>query len=151
MFVKDIMSRNSIVCTEDTPLAEVYQIMQETGCDYAAVVESRAHRTPIGIITEHDICFQIIAKGRDPRGLTAANVMNTNVVKALYTASLTDCSEMMSINQAKRAFIVDENGMFCGTLSNFDIETNQNKQYIEDLASRALSKENQTSRINRIF
>ena len=101
MFVKDIMNRNSIVCTEDTPLAKVYQMMQETGCDYIAVVESYAHRTPIG--------------------------------------------------KAKRAFIVDENGMFCGTLSNFDIETTQTKQHLEDLASRAISKENHTSRVNRIF
>ncbi len=151
MFIKDIMNCSAVVCTEDTPLPQVYQMMQESNCDYVTVVESHAHRTPIGIITEHDICLQIVGRGRDPRGLTAANVMNTNIVKALYTVSLTDCSEMMSVSQAKRAFVVDENGMFCGTLSHFDIETTKTRQHLEDLASRAISKENYTSKINRIF
>jgi CBS domain-containing protein len=151
MFVRDVMRENSVVCTEDMPLAKVYQLMLENGCDYITVVESYAHRIPIGIITEHDICLQVIGKGRDPRSLNAANVMNTNVIKASYKLSLADCSNLMETNQMKRALVVNEDGMLCGILTEFDLENTKTKQQIENLLSaEAVSKYN-THRLNRLY
>jgi CBS domain-containing protein len=151
MFVRDIMNQCAVVCTEDMSLEKVYKLMQENNCDHVIVVENYAHRTPIGIITEHDICLQVVGRGRNPRGLTAANVMNTNITRALATLTLTDCILLMQEKDAKQAFVVDENGTLHGTVTNYDIESTKNKQHIEDLLSRAVARAHRPSAVNRIF
>lgn len=151
MFVRDIMNQCSVVCTEDMPLEKVYKLMQDNNCDHVTVVENYAHNTPIGIITEHDICIQVVGRGRNPRGLTAANVMNTNITRALATLTLTDCALLMEECDAKRAFVVDENGTLRGTVRDIDIQFTRNRQHIEDLANRAISREYRPSVSNRIF
>jgi CBS domain-containing protein len=106
---------------------------------------------PIGIITEHEICLQVIGNGRNPRTLTAANVMNTNVVKASYTLSVTDCSHLLETNQAERALVINEDGMFCGTLTHLDLETTKNKQRVENSIDRDIYETHNASRANRIY
>lgn len=151
MFVRDIMNQCSVVCTEDMPLEKVYKLMQDNNCDHITVVENYAHLTPIGIITEHDICLQIVGRGRNPRGLTAANVMNTNITRALANLTLADCALLMEESAANRAFVVDENGTLRGTVRDIDIQISKNKQHIEDLASRVVSRERRPLVSNRIF
>jgi len=151
MFVRDIMNQCSVVCTEDMPLEKVYKLMQDNNCDHITVVENYAHHTPIGIITEHDICIQVVGRGRNPRGLTAANVMNTNITRALATLTLTDCALLMEETAVKHAFVVDENGTLRGTVRDEDIRLTKNKLHIEDLASRVVAREYRPSYVNRIF
>jgi CBS domain-containing protein len=133
------------------PLEKVYKLMQDNNCDQITVVENYAHNTPIGIITEHDICLQVVGRGRNPRGLTAANVMNTDIRRALATLTISDCALLLEESSAKRAFVVDENGTLRGLVRDIDIQFSKNRQHIEDLASRVVSRENRTSVANRIF
>lgn len=151
MFVRDIMNQCSVVCTEEMPLEKVYKLMQDNNCDHITVVENYAHNTPIGIITEHDICLQVVGRGRNPRGLTAANVMDTNITRALATLTLTDCALLMEESAAKRAFVVDENGTLRGTIRDEDIQVSRSKQHIEDLAGMVVAREHRPSASNRIF
>ena len=122
MLVKEIMNKNSVICTEDAPLEKVFELMTKNETDFISVVESNAHPMPIGTITEHDICLHIIGKGRNPRGLTAGNVLNTSVVKAAGILSLHECLNLMKIKSADRVFVVDEDGMLCGSISRTEIE-----------------------------
>lgn len=151
MYVRDFMNEDSVVCTEDTPLENVYQLMMGNNLEYVTVVESRAHRIPIGIITEHEICQQIVVKGRSPRGLTAANVMNTHIAKISYAASLADCSDLMQETPAKLVFVTDEDGMLCGTLSRSDVEQKKTQQPVETLFGGAVAQQYQTPGVNRLY
>jgi len=45
------------------------------------IVDSHAHRVPIGVASEHTICEQIIARGRNPRTLSAGSAMDARVRK----------------------------------------------------------------------
>lgn len=151
MFVRDIMNQCATVCTEEMALENVYKLMQENKCDHVIVVENYAHHTPIGIITEHDICYQVVGRGRNPRGLTAANVMNTNVTRALTTLTLADCALLMEETMASMAFVVDENGALRGTVRDIDIQVSKDRQHIEDLAGMIVAREYRPSVENRIF
>jgi len=75
------MSSCVAVCTEDTALEEVYELIQK--CDHKSivVVDSNAHRVPIGIASEHSILEQIVARGRNPRTLSAGSVMDARIKK----------------------------------------------------------------------
>ncbi|HEV8592401.1 MAG TPA: CBS domain-containing protein, partial [Pyrinomonadaceae bacterium] len=69
MLVREIMSTCIAECTEETPLARVYESMRNCGHGVVVVIESRYHRIPIGVVTEHTICEQIISRQRNPQGL----------------------------------------------------------------------------------
>ena len=81
MRVSEIMSRCVTVCTEDAGLEEVYELIQKCEHKIVVVVDSNAHRVPIGVTTEHRICEQIIAKGRNPKTLSAGSVMDARIKK----------------------------------------------------------------------
>ena len=114
MFVRDLIDKNLAVCTEELPLEQVYKLMQEKNSEQVVVIESKAHRIPIGIVTEHEICMQVVGRGRSPRGMTAANVMNTHFIKADLRSNLSDCRQGGKRNQ--RIVVVDENGDLQGVL-----------------------------------
>jgi CBS domain-containing protein len=152
MLVKEIMNRNFVVCTEDTSLEKVFELMTENVCDYVSVVESRAHPMPIGTITEHDICLQIVGRGRNPRGMTAANILNTQVVKAIGDLNLNECLNLMQIKSAERVFVVDEDGMLCGTVTRTEIEKQFESQSSNGNMLSNMSLQNYSAPgINRLF
>jgi len=81
MRISEIMSRCVTVCTEDAGLEEVYELIQKCEHKLVVVVDSNAHRVPIGVASEHRICEQIIARGRNPRTLSAGSVMDARIKK----------------------------------------------------------------------
>ena len=63
MSVKNMMRTNFVVCTEDMPLEKVFEEMVGADTEHAVVVEGLAHSVPIGVITERDICLQVLGRG----------------------------------------------------------------------------------------
>jgi CBS domain-containing protein len=113
MLVRDLI-KNPAVCTEDFLLEQVYKLMQEKNEDHVVVIDSKAHKIPIGVVTEHEICMQVIGRGRNPRNLTAANVMNADFVKVDQRSSLSDYR--LEMREGRRILVVDENGSLQGVL-----------------------------------
>ena len=74
-----------VECTEDTDIEEVYELLQKCDHRMVVVVDSRAHRRPIGVVTERSICEQVIGRGRNPKGLAAGSAMDTRIVRVLET------------------------------------------------------------------
>jgi predicted transcriptional regulator len=102
MRVSEIMSRCVTVCTEDTGLEEVYELIQKCEHKLVVVVDSNAHRVPIGVASEHTICEQIIARGRNPRTLSAGSIMDARIRKvsddqSLESIDATDLDELTAI------------------------------------------------------
>ena len=116
MRVNDIMSRSVAVCTEDTGLEELYQLIQKSEDKLVVIIDSQAHRVPIGVANEHSICEQIIARGRNPRTLTAGSVMDARIKKVSEEELLgSTCTEEMSGLTA--IVVVNRDRQVCGLLS----------------------------------
>ena len=81
MRISEIMSRCVAVCTEDSGLDEVYELIQKCDHKLVVIVDSNAHRVPIGVANEHTICEQVIARGRNPRTLSAGSIMDARIKK----------------------------------------------------------------------
>lgn len=145
------MNRFVAVCTEETPLVDVYNIMLEAQNDYICVVENRAHQKPIGIITEHDICIQILARGRNPRSLTAANVMNTNIIKADHGLNISECARLIGESGAKRVLAVDDDGNLCGSVSIANLNSAAMPEYQNNYTNNTLFTDYQPALADRIF
>ena len=117
MRVRDVMRDVLAVCTEDLPLMRVFEMMERAGTGFVVVVDGQAHRKPLGLITEHQICVQVVAKRRDPRELSAANVMDARLTRLSVSDLVDNCSQ-----PPERSVVVDERGGLCGWLARSDIE-----------------------------
>ncbi|MEO8041399.1 MAG: CBS domain-containing protein [Acidobacteriota bacterium] len=115
MFVSDIMSTCVAECTEDMRLEEVFELIQKCNHGLVVVIDSLAHRIPIGVVTEHSICEQIIVRGRNPKGLTAGSVIDSRINKVLATDLVEKIIEAGQDDFA--VVVVDENRRICGLIS----------------------------------
>ncbi len=117
MLAKDVSVYQDVYCLSDTPLEQVFEILLEKDCGCVPIVESLAHRNPIGSVSEHDICLKTIRDGLNPKRLTAARVMNGDFTTVSAGASLEECASLMRRTGCRRLFVVDENGAFVGILT----------------------------------
>mgnify|MGYP003578572430 CR=1 FL=1 len=114
MLVRDIMSRFDAECTEDMTLNGVYELIQKSDHGFVVVIDSEAHRVPIGIVTEHSICKQIIGRGRNPRNLAAGNVLDARVGRIEDTAPVTECARFFDSETNEVIIVVNGKREFRG-------------------------------------
>lgn len=124
MNVKDIMTKDPACCTAETGLQEVAQIMVDHDCGCVPVVDSEESKIPVGMITDRDITTRVVAEGKNPLDLTAADAMTATVVSVTPETSIEECCSVMESSQIRRVAVVDANGSCCGIVAQADIATN---------------------------
>ena len=124
MNVQDIMTKDPACCTADTSLEEVAKIMVDHDCGCVPVVDSEDTKIPVGMITDRDITTRVVAEGRNPLDLTAADAMTSTVVSVTPETSIEECCNVMESSQIRRVAVVDENGSCCGIVAQADIAAN---------------------------
>jgi CBS domain-containing protein len=115
-------SHSEILCQAETAVPAVYRLMTETGSPLVVVVESVAHRNPIGFITEHTICEKTISGGFNPRRLSAEHVMDPNFVTAPIDARVDECLRIFEERGGDWIFLVDERGGYRGAVGRAELE-----------------------------
>ena len=81
MTIDELMNTCVVECTEDTSIEEAYELLGKCNHRMVVVVDSRAHRRPIGVVTERSICEQVIGRGRNPKSLAAGSAMDTRIMR----------------------------------------------------------------------
>jgi predicted transcriptional regulator len=116
MFVREIMSTCVAETTEDASLEEVYELLRKCEHGLVVVIDSAAHRVPIGLVSERSICEQMIARGRNPRWLTAGMVMESRI----RTVKEGDIVEKLSVPENEHLtamIVVSDQRHACGIVS----------------------------------
>jgi CBS domain-containing protein len=121
MTASDLMTSNPACCTRDTPLQDLARMMVQCDCGEIPVVERDDLKKPVGVVTDRDIVCRAIAKGRNPTGMTAGDVMSSPAVTARQLDQLDAIRQMMETHQIRRIPIVDDRGQICGIVSLADI------------------------------
>lgn len=122
MFVSEIMSTCVGECTEDMKLEEVFDLIQKCDHGLVVVIDSHAHRVPIGIVNERSICEQIITRGRNPRNLLAGSVMDSRIKKVLKTDLAQSINET-DLTEFAAIVVVDDKRQICGLVAKEKINT----------------------------
>jgi CBS domain-containing protein len=126
--VQDIMTAQPACCSPDTSLQEVARLMVEHDCGCIPVVETRSPPTPVGVVTDRDVCCRTVASGRDPLHMTAGEVMTSPAVTVTPDMSVDDCCQVMEDNLIRRVVVVDEQGSCCGIVAQADLAQHTAKQ-----------------------
>jgi CBS domain-containing protein len=124
MNVIDVCKRNVVTIGPAEELKTAAQLMRERHIGYLVVVEpsglSGAPR-PIGVLTDRDLVITVLAKGEDPSGLRAGDVMTRDPVTVREDKPLAFAlSEMRRIG-VRRLPVIDGAGQLTGILSLDDV------------------------------
>ncbi|WP_332899863.1 CBS domain-containing protein [Haladaptatus sp. CMSO5] len=119
MTIRDIARpREELVsATKETPVTELATMMRERTVG-SVVIEERGK--PIGIVTDRDLAMKIVAAGKNPRDLTAVDVMNGNTITVNADAGVFDVCRTMRESGVRRVPVMD-NGELAGILTLDDI------------------------------
>ena len=123
MFVSEIMSKCVAECTEDLGLAEVYELIRKCEHGLVVVIDSHAHRVPIGVVNERSICEQIIVRGRNPKTLIAGSVMDSRIKTALETDLVETITELD--DEVVALVVTNSKRQVCGLIPRSSIESRQ--------------------------
>lgn len=82
-----------------------------------SLVVVNADNKPIGMLTDRDITLEVVALDRDPKALTADDIMATPVQIAHCTEGVVDALARMREQGIRRLPVVDENGVLCGIVT----------------------------------
>jgi len=128
MLIKEIMNTGVSACTEDTPLAEVYELVQACPERYVIVTDSPQHRVPLGVVNEHSICEALVKNRRRDRDLYAGALMNTRIQKIDGDTDVSDCTWLLT-SAAKVIVVTGKNRRFLGVLDTIELRRALNDDY----------------------
>lgn len=135
---REIMTPAPQCCSAETTLNEVANLMVEADCGEIPVTD--ASNRLIGVITDRDIVCRVVAKGKNPSGVTAGECMTEPVVVVNEDTSLADVMAVMEENQIRRVPVVDPTGCCCGIIAQADVALSATKSDTGELV-REVSKE----------
>lgn len=115
MLISEIMNGDVAVCTEDTPLKDVYELIKSSREGFVVVIDSTQHRVPIGIVNEHSICESVVGRQRPTKSLDAGAVLSTNIKRLCRNVDVVEC-EVVLDRGADAILVVDERRQFLGTV-----------------------------------
>lgn len=119
MKVRDIMTSSPACCGPETPIPEIAHSMVVHDCGEIPVLDALG--APIGVITDRDITCRAVAQGRDPRWMTARDLMSSPCVTVSVDDEVRDCLDVLEANMIRRVPVVDADGRCCGIVSQADV------------------------------
>ncbi|MEM9266007.1 MAG: CBS domain-containing protein [Cyanobacteria bacterium P01_F01_bin.13] len=119
LFVKDIMTKPVIVIRGSATVENAIWLMR-TKRVRSLIVENADEQEPYGILTERDIIYKVIAKGRSPQFVRVDSIMRCPCVRMPMDATLEEASQIFSATSMHRAPVI-ESGRLVGIVSLTDI------------------------------
>ena len=116
--VHEVMTERPRAVTPQTPLREVAEVMETEDVGAVPVVDGDRL---VGIVTDRDIVVRAIAKGKDPRGMPAAEVSSRELVTVNPDDELTDALKLMAQYQVRRLAVTAEDERLVGVVSQADV------------------------------
>jgi len=121
MRIKHVMTKDPACCVPSDSAQLAARIMRDEHAGIVPVIEDAQSRTIVGVVTDRDLCMNVVAAGRDPSGVTVQECMTTKVVICSPNDSVDRATELMRENQIRRIPIVNEQRELVGIVAMADI------------------------------
>jgi CBS domain-containing protein len=119
----DVMTREPASCEPDEAITRVAEIMKREDVGAVPVVDTKASRRVVGMITDRDIVLKVVAAGRDPKSAPVREAMTSNPVTCREDEDVSEAVSRMAERQVRRVPVVDGEGRLCGIIAQADIAT----------------------------
>ena len=135
MRVSEIMTKAPVTLSPAASADEVANIMRDKGISSVILV---TNGKPVGIVTERDLVHRVLAPGKDPKRLMAADISTKPVIVVSLKCEVEDAVDTMHRHKIRRLVVLDGNDHVAGILTTDDIGYNL-KSMSEELAARYLN------------
>jgi CBS domain-containing protein len=135
MRVSDIMTKVPVTLSPAAKVDEVAHIMREKGISSIILV---TNGKPVGIVTERDLVHRVLALGKDPKLLMAADICTKPVIAVSIHCPVEDAVDTMKDYKIRRLVVIDDLDHVTGIVTTDDIGYNL-KSMSEELAFKYLS------------
>jgi len=129
------MTKAPVTISPATRVDEVATIMREKGISSVILV---ANGKPVGVVTERDLVHRVLALGKDPKKLMAADICTKPVVAVSVHCQVEDAVNTMNEYKIRRLVVIDDKDHVTGILTTDDVGYNL-KSMSEELAMKYLS------------
>lgn len=119
----EVMTPDPACCEPADSIARVAQVMKAEDVGAVPVVDSKAGRKLVGIITDRDIVVKVLAEGRAADGASVRDAMTPNPVTCREDDDVNRAVSVMAERKVRRIPIVDGNGNLRGIIAQADIAT----------------------------
>ncbi len=131
MKIKHVMTKDPTCCVPSDTAQHAASIMRDEKAGVVPVIDNEQSRKIAGVVTDRDLCMNIVAEGRDPRTTQVHECMTTTVVSCLAHDSVDKVTDLMRENQIRRIAVVDEQRRLIGIVSMADIVGRANVKTVE--------------------
>jgi CBS domain-containing protein len=117
------MTSHLTCCLPDDSVHAVAQSMKAQDVGAMPVIDSRAERRLIGIVTDRDLALKVVAENRDAGKTKVEDVMSRHMVACKTDDSWQIALDAMAQNQLRRIPVVDSAGRLAGIIAQADVAT----------------------------
>jgi len=121
MKIKHLMTKDPTCCVPSDTAQRAAKIMREEDTGVVPIIENEHSRKVIGVVTDRDLCMNVVAEGRDSRTTQVHESMTTTVVSCSPQDSVDKATELMRENQIRRIPVVDEQHQLVGIVAMADM------------------------------
>ena len=115
------MTKDPTCCVPSDTAQHAAKIMRDENTGVVPIIENEQSRKVVGIVTDRDLCMNIVAEGRDPRTTQVHESMTTTVVACSPQDSVDKATELMRENQIRRIPVIDDQHQLVGIVAMADI------------------------------
>lgn len=123
MFAHEVMTRNPRCCTPTDTAMRAAKMMKVQDVGVIPVCNSRDGTRLVGIITDRDLCLEIVAENMDAGATSVEKCMSRNPITCRMDEDLDIVLRRMEAHQIRRIPVVDSDGTLVGIISQADIAT----------------------------
>jgi CBS domain-containing protein len=118
MKITELMSSDIQVVSPNTLLQEVAKKMRRRDCGCVLVTQNDKL---VGMITDRDIAIRVAAEIPNPAGITAGEVMSSEILYCCDTDEVEDVARNMYLNKVRRLVVLNDQKHLVGVVSLGDI------------------------------
>ncbi|MDP4026876.1 CBS domain-containing protein [Methylobacterium sp. NEAU 140] len=116
--VSDVMATDVEFIAAEATVQEAATLMGEI--EVGALPVGASERIE-GVVTDRDILYRLVARGRDPAGVRVREVMSRSVVSCRPTDTVRAAMDLMAANHVRRLAVTGEGGAVVGWLTLADL------------------------------
>ena len=121
MLVSDIMTLDPACCTPDSTAQEAAARMRSWSTGVLPVIENVESCRILGVVTDRDLCLNVVAASRVPAHVQVRECMTTDVVCCAAGEPVERALSAMRAGHVRRLPVVDSAGSVVGIISLTDI------------------------------
>jgi CBS domain-containing protein len=135
MKVRDIMTPEPVCCTPEDSAQKVATMLRDQDIGSMPVVLDQSSRKLAGVITDRDLCCNVVAQGLDPSQTKIDRIFSLHPVTCRDGENISVCEQLMQQHQIRRVPVVDGGGCCIGIISQADLALHEKPEKISKLVA----------------